>query len=144
MMFAQETYGKFIEDAKELTAAHCKEITGDVIDIDHNYYLNAEKLGMIKVFTFRMNGEMIGYALFFVHCDPHRKTLIQAYCDSIYIRPDRRGIGMVFVNWCDEMLEMNGVHRVYHYVDDKVNWSSGLERTGYSKIGSMYCKRLDA
>lgn len=144
MEFTQETYTEFIEDAKELTRDHCKEITGEEIDLDHNYYLNAEKLGMIKVFTFRVNGEMIGYALFFVHCDPHRRSLIQAYCDSIYIKPERRGIGMVFVNWCDGMLELMGAHRIYHFVDEKINWSKSLETLLYRKIGSMYCKRLDA
>jgi GNAT superfamily N-acetyltransferase len=145
MEFRRETWGEFNAEARALFAAHFEEVdtfTDIPLSVDERLYEQAEKLGVLRVFTVRDGRELVGYAMFMVRLDHHRVTLLQAQQDVIYIRPDRRGIGAEFIKWCEKQLADDGVQVIFHGVKSKHNWGRLLERQGYELTDLLYAKRL--
>lgn len=123
--------------------AHYKDIP---LDPDWEKYLKLEEMEMLRIFTAReVDGKLCGYAVFFIHPNPHYRTSIQANQDVLYIDPSKRGFGKEFIPWCDEMLRAEGVHVVYHHLKAKphLDFSPLLERIGYELIDKIYGRRLN-
>lgn len=112
------------------------------LEPDVSFYEMAQKAGILKVFTNRIDGKLIGYAVFFVKSHPHSANSVQASGDIIFIDPDHRGMGKAFVGWCDEQLKGLGVQVVYQHVKNSHNWGKLLERIGYSLVDLTFAKRL--
>lgn len=145
--FNVETFAEFVKDAEFITQDHFDEVfpfKHIKFDLDHEYYQMAEDAGMLRVFTCRDAGKLIGYALFIVKQCSHAKGSIHAYQDAIYIEKSERGFGRNFIMWMDECLRVDGVELVLHYVKVAHDWSKALEVQGYVKTDVVYAKRLDA
>lgn len=120
--------------------AHFKDIP---LDPDFDRYVKFEEIGIIRLFTARHFGRVIGYACYFVNSNPHYKTSIQANQDVIFIDPAYRGFGKEFIDWCDEQLRLEGIQVVYQHVKAKHNFGPLLERLGYELVDHIYARRLD-
>ena len=148
MKFAQETLEQCLEEAKPLLFSHYKEIA-HYLDIpfnpDYEQYKRAESMGMLRIYTARddVDGKLIGYGVFFVKGNIHYKDSLQAVQDIIYIDKEKRGLGMMFIKFCDDKLREDGVQVIYHHVKAQHNFGRGLERMGYELIDLIYGKRLD-
>ena len=147
MKFARETLASCLEEAKPLLLEHWKEIAQyDDISLDPDYerYYTLEQNGLLRVFTARSEeGNIIGYAVFFVNTNAHYKQSLQASQDIIFIHPNHRGTGGRFILWCDEQLRSEGVQVVFHHLKAAHNFGPMLERFGYELIDLIYGKRLD-
>ena len=121
--------------------AHYKDIP---LDPDYEFYVKADEMGMVRVYTAREGGVLVGYCVFFVRPHPHYKRHVYANQDVLFIRKDRRGrFGMKFVNWCDEQLKAQGVSVATQHVKVAHNFGPALERLcGYEQQDVIYSKRL--
>lgn len=145
IIFAQESFNKTFNEALPLVHKHYEEIAHfkDIpLDPDIILYQQFEESGLIRVFTIRKMGILIGYSLYFFRPNPHYKMSLQAVQDVIFIEKEHRGIGSKFIAWCDEKLHSEGVQVVYHHVKVQHNFGPLLERQGYELIDLVYGKRL--
>ena len=134
------------EQMYDLLLLHWREV-GHYQDIplapDWQHYKNADEAGLTRIFTARLWGKLVGYAVFFVRPNPHYKTSWQAAQDILFIHPDYRGNGGRFIQWCDQQLAAECVQAVYHHVKVAHNWGHLLERMGYELVDLVYARRLD-
>jgi hypothetical protein len=120
--------------------AHYQDI---VVDPDVEGYLKAEEGGNLRVYTYRVDSALVGYAVFFIRHNMHYKRSLQAVQDVLFIQKEYRGNGKTFIEWCDEQLAIEGVQVVYHHIKAAHNWSKVLEKMNYELVDLIYAKRLD-
>jgi GNAT superfamily N-acetyltransferase len=124
--------------------AHYQDIE---LDPDIEAYNRAEELGMVRVFTVRTDGKLIGYIAYFVRPNMHYRKSLQAVQDVLFLHPDyRRGrVGMELIAFADRRLAEEGVQATYQHVKCKpgLNFGPLLERLGYECVDHIWAKRLD-
>jgi GNAT superfamily N-acetyltransferase len=147
MNFQKESFESYYKDAEKLLYLHWREVAHyqDIeLNVDVDRYKAIENAGDLRTFTARNEeGRLLGYALFFVKRNLHYKDSLQAVQDVIFIDPERRGFGTVFIKWCDDQLRDEGVQAVYHHIKKAHNWSKILEQQDYELVDLIYAKRLD-
>jgi len=114
-----------------------------VLSPDREAYDNIEEAGGLRCFTARQDGELKGYAIFFVRENLHYKNSVCAVQDVIWLDPGLRAKGGLFIRWCDKQLALDGVDTVYHTVSARLDWGPLLEALGYQKRSTMYRRRID-
>lgn len=144
----EEWTSKFYNECIPLFEDHYKEIAHyqDIpLSINFKKYLEAENTYRLRVFTAREDGELIGYAVFFVSFNLHYSSSYQAVQDVLFIDPSTRGqgLGSAFIEWCDSQLKEEGVQVVYHHVKTAHNFGPLLESLNYELIDLIYGRRLD-
>ena len=147
MMCREEKIKDTLEEAKPLLYKHWQEVAHykDIpLDPDYSMYLKMEEAGMIRAYAARDGqGVLIGYAVYVVRPNLHYKCCLTATEDIIFIDPERRGVGMFFLRWCDQQLKSLGVQVVTHHIKFAHDWSPALLRMGYEKTDMSLSKRLD-
>lgn len=147
MIFSKSSIKACLEESKPLLQKHWDEISHykDIpLDPDYDQYLKLEELGITRMFSARTKeGMLVGYALFLIRPHIHYKTCIMAYQDIIFIDPSRRGIGMFFIQFCDEELKKEGINVVSQHVKNKFNFGPMLEKIGYELMDLIYVRRLN-
>ena len=115
------------------------------IELSPNFesYLQLEASGMLRVFTVRVDGELICYSVLFVMPSYHYKNSIQATHDILFVKKEHRGLGRSFIQFCDDELRNEGVQVVYQSVKLKANYGPLLQRIGYEPVDLVYYRRLD-
>lgn len=147
--FATESFEAIFTEGSQLLANHWVEIAHykDIpLDIDVERYRAMEAAGMLRVFTARLEGRLIGYAVFVVNRNSHYRSSVQAVQDVLYVDPhERRGLtGLKLVKFADEVLRVEEVQVVYHHVKAKHPILGRLlGRLGYEVVDVIYAKRLD-
>ena len=136
----------FLAELVPLFKAHWKEVAHyeDIpLDPDLDKYRLFDKLGVLRIYTARLAGALIGYSIFIVQPHPHYQGSIYANNDIIFISPERRGFGRKFIAWCDDELRKDGVRVVAHHVKAAHNWTPMLFRMGYELQDLICTRRLD-
>lgn len=135
---------KFMEEAKQLFIDHKDEIDlfDKKLDIAYQAYHSIHAEGMMKLYSVRDQGELVGYCAFFLYTNMHHKTFIHAKQDVLFIKKDKRGIGLSFLDYCESQLNAIGVHEVLHCVPASNDWGLILRRKGYHKLETTYTKEL--
>lgn len=146
--FQQESYASCIEEMMPLVERHYDELSRDKdipLDPRHDRYKQLDENELIKLYTLRESGELIGYAIFLIGHNLHYQSSYQAVQDVIFIVPERRGgPGAKFIAWCDEQLQSLGVQKVVHHVkEDICDFGPLLMSMGYIKTDILYSRRLD-
>lgn len=145
VVFAREPMSSVWEEMQPLLVAHAAEIAHfkDIpLAPDEHIYRVAEHTGRLRAFTARLDGALVGYAVFFVGKSLHYSGSTQAQQDVIFIDKAHRGFGARFIAWCDEYLEAEGVEVVLHHLKAAHDWSAVLRRQGYELVDYIYAKRL--
>ena len=141
----EEVTHSLFNEALPLLKEHYREIARfkEVpLDVDIDQYVACEKAGILKCYTARGEGELIGYSNYIIRAHPHFKSSIQAISDILYISPSHRGFGKQFLLWCEQQLRDCGVQYVYQAVTPECDFGHLLERINYSRVDSTYAKRL--
>ena len=148
MTFQEEDPRLIMDEAMPLFYEHWREIS-HYLDIalepDREIYAKAAEMGMLKVFTAREDGVLIGYAAYMVRANIHYKSSIQAQQDVLFVTKEkRRGtVGMRLIAYADKCLAKMGVQVVVQHVKVAHNFGPLLERLGYEHVEHIYTKRLD-
>ena len=93
--YQPETYDSCIHVIKPMFFAHWKEIACNqdtvILEPDFDKYKNIEENGMLRIFSARDGGELVGYFISFVSPHLHYKSTIYAMNDIMYVIPSYRG-----------------------------------------------------
>lgn len=149
MKFQREILTESIlDEAFSLNHAHWKEIAhyqDIILNPDRETYLKLETLGLLRLFTSRIEEKLVGYAVFFVKANIHYKDSIQANQDILYLDPSLRKAmnGYRFIQFCDEQLKAEGIQVVYQHIKAAHNFGPMLERIGYELVDHIYARRLN-
>lgn len=146
--FRREIAGpKLFEELAPLFQKHYDEIAHfkDIeLDPDWEQYERIEQAGALRVYIARgPEGDIVGYAVYFLRHNFHYKNSYQALQDILFIDPSKRGFGAKFILWCDKQLKEEGVQVAYHHVKQAHNFGPMLERIGYRLVDLIYARRLD-
>jgi GNAT superfamily N-acetyltransferase len=90
-----ESINSCIDEIKPLFYKHWREIAGnqDTIPLDPDFdrYYNLEDSGVLRIFTARSDGKLVGYFISFIMPHMHHKSTIYGLVDMLYVIPDYRG-----------------------------------------------------
>lgn len=147
MQFQREKLSpELFSEVLPLLSAHYREVAHyqDIeFDPDMEGYEKLEKAEMLRIFTCRDEGELVGYAVYMVSRNLHYKNSKQAHQDILYVKPEKRGVGHRLVRWADEQLRLEGVQVVAQHTKAKHNFGPMLEWLGYELMDHIYVRRLD-
>ena len=147
--YSREQFDAVYEEGLPLLEAHYREIS-QYLDIpltpDVERYRQLEANGVLRIYTVRADGRLVGYAVFAVSRNPHYTTCLQAAQDILFVdQTFRKGrLGIKLIQFSEEQLRSEGVQVVYHHV--KVlhpALGSLLQHMGYEHVEQIYAKRLD-
>lgn len=147
MEFSRESFGDCLNEAVDLIALNQVE-TGvlpfDEFELDVDKYMILESQDMLRLYTARRNGMLVGYSVFFIVNHPHYKKRMFALQDVLYMHPSYRGVGAVkFIMWIDEQLEdEQAIEYVIRQVSKKKDYSKTLERLGYNEMETSYIRNF--
>lgn len=148
LKLARERLQDWFDEGMPLFEKHYKEVSHyqDIpLDINREQYFAIENAGVVRTYTAREDGKLIGYAIYFLKPNIRYQTSLQAVQDVLFVDPDHRGIGRRLIKYADDQLKLEGVQVVYHHVKNKpeLNFGPLLERMGYELVDLIYAKRLD-
>ena len=106
-------------------------------------YERLETAGLLRAYTARLDGKIIGFAVFHFYPHLHFQNNIFALHDILYIMPEHRGFGQQFLKWVNEQLKADGATVVYYYVNLKFNYGPMLKRLGLKLVDHLYEGRLN-
>lgn len=118
LTFQEEKLATCLEEAEPLLKRHWEAvaINKDLVPLEPSYrrYVDAEQMQRFCVCTARDNGELLGYAAFFVDYSIHYATTKSADCDVIWLEPDaRRGrAALRLIEFSENALRRRGVFDV--------------------------------
>lgn len=138
-----------IKEAGDMLKLHKDELCMHAdfeLDPDWEHYFKASVMGMLVICTARhVNGDLLGYAAYAIHQNPHYRGVKQAVQDVLFMHPSKRGkmAGYNLIKFADEHLASLGVTLVIHHVKVKADFGPMLERQGYRQSEKIFEKRLD-
>jgi GNAT superfamily N-acetyltransferase len=148
LKIAREPFHLIYPDAAPLLRRHWEEIAHyqDIpLDVDEGAYAAIEGAGQLRCFGARLDGELVGYAAYFVRHNAHYRASLQATQDVLFVAPEHRKsrIGWKLIKFADDALRAEGVQVVLQH--SKVAHDIGpiLKRQGYEAVDTIYAKRLD-
>ena len=148
VLFQREPIGTLWPELLPLAKAHWREVRWDPdseADLDQAKLSGADDAGVYRIFTARQDGEMVGYAAFWIAHHAQNAGSLEASADAIYLRPDRRigRAGIELIKFADRALAAMGVRKVYHAVRHRArDFGPVLERLGYQSTETIYARKL--
>lgn len=147
VLFQREPIGSLWPELLPLATAHWREVRWDLdseANPDQAKLAAADDAGVYRIFTARQDGELIGYAAYWIAHHTQNSTSLEADADAIYLRPDRRigRTGTDLIKYADEALRAMGVRMVYQHVRGARDFGPVLERLGYEPIETVYARKL--
>ncbi len=148
IVFALEKFATVFDDALPMLEQHYEELTfykSLKLNPDRERYEMVDAGGLLRIYTARDCGSLIGYGAFIVSRSVHYRDSIHANEDAFYLSPSHRGrtVGMRFLKWCDEQLIAEGVQIITHHVKlAHPTLGMLLEKIGYDKQEWIYSKKV--
>jgi len=147
--YQRESFEEAYPDAMPLLMLHWKEISSNLdiaLDVNVEAYRTSEANNLLRIYTARDNGVMLGYVAVFVHKGLHYQQSLQATQDVFYVDPRHRGkmLGLRLIKFVENQLKEEGVQVLCQHVKIK-HPALGylLERSGYTAVEKIYQRRLD-
>lgn len=147
--FQRETFDEAYPDAGPLLLKHWAEISSNpdiALDVDVDAYRQSENAGMLRIYTARDEGVMVGYVAVLVHRGLHYRQSLQATQDVFYVDPAHRGrmLGFRLLRFMEDQLKAERVQIIYQHVKIKhPALGALLERIGYTATETIYSRRID-
>jgi GNAT superfamily N-acetyltransferase len=144
-----ESMMEVLAEFKDLCVSHWMEIANyqDKIPLEPDWdkYRALENAKMLAFMSVRVSGVMVGYCAFIITPHLHYKSCVTAMNDLIYVRPEYRGfIGAKLIKESERMVTALGARRIiWHVKPGERDWSSVLERMGYSLEEMMMGKYVE-
>ena len=148
MQYAQEQlFPGLIDEMRPLLQRHWQEIAlvdaFGPVDIAEDTYRQAEQIGITRVYTARRDdGELVGYAAYFVLPNMHYRTRLMAESDVFFLSPEeRRGLaGLRLLQYADKALSAEGVNVIINKVKLSHDCGRLFVRMGYTHFEDHYMR----
>jgi GNAT superfamily N-acetyltransferase len=114
------------------------------LDMDWDLYSQLENLGLLKIFTARDDGSLVGYLFVVLSPNLHSKGSMLACDDGLYVAKSHRGksVAKDLVCFTEHCLKEDGV-KVFHIVGTTEKPIDSLvKRMGYVKVETKFQKVL--
>lgn len=148
MVFQEEGYTfDLFNELLEMAEDHKDEVVPfEWMQVNANptHYERASELGMLRIYTVRSKGEIVGYGIFNICRHPHFMDTVTAMQDLLYIKPEYRlgSTGKSFILFCEKKLREAGAVVVYQFTGLKRDLSGLFESMGYGLVQKVYAKEL--
>lgn len=148
MIFKREHYSQeLMAEMAPLWSEHHAETANKFygpLDPHLEMYEKCDLAGVIRFFTVRHQGRLVGYQVFIVSEHLHSRDMVQATQDILYLKPEhRRGlVGYRFLKWCMNQLKEDGIAVVHQVISARNDFGKILERMGYQLEDMTYSKLL--
>lgn len=144
--YQEEKFSACLEEMKPLFEVHWAEVANHKddrpLDPDYPMYYVLNDHKILRIFTARDEGKLIGYSFWIVANHLHYRTWMYAVADIYWLDPAQRktGVSFDFFNKTEEWLKSLGVKSVN--IQDKVNHShnSFFGKLGYTPTEQNYEK----
>lgn len=150
IQFQRERIHDLWSDLAPLIEQHWREVAyyQDIaLKPDTKRYELMEDAGVLRCYTAREDGRLIGYAFYFVMPHLHYADSLTAMQDVLFIEPEQRKgrLGFKLIAWCDDRLRDERVQVVTHHVKiaPHLNFGNLLARMGYEPTDMLWSRRLD-
>lgn len=146
--YQEENADNIGQDWIDLFIKHYEEIAWRKDKIKLNPDLDKYKIicdrGLMKVYTAREDGTLIGYAVWLVAPNLHYKDSIKAMNDILYVDPAKRGgkTGLSLIKFSEMKLKDLGVHSIGLHIKKSFDWGNVAERMGFECTESNYEKYI--
>lgn len=144
--FQQETAQGNFAEVKPLLEAHWDEVAmwpDQILNPDWDLYRMVEDAGMVRAYTVRDAGVLVGYALFFVRPNIHATHVLMAVQDVLYVMPEYRGKwGARFLLWIEAQLRQEGVGMICQGTSPRHDLGALFARLGYVQFSTTWAKTL--
>ena len=143
-MFALENFSNIKREIQPLIEQHYKEIALNQKHIklnpDWKQYARLDAINALRCFTYRIDGELVGYFVVIVNKSLHYQDHLFAHNDVIFIKKGhRRGLtGYKLIKGALEHLKSEGVALVTINTKTHQPFDVILERLGMNKIEHVY------
>jgi GNAT superfamily N-acetyltransferase len=147
--FKQELLYSCYNDAQGLFKLHWDDLAlnKDVIKLNPNYeaYEAAEKAGILKIFTARADGILVGYFAALVQSGLHYQDHIFAHNDVLFLhKSHRKGMmGAKLIRFAENCLKQDGVSMLFINTKVHAPFDPLLKRMKYQHVENIYSKRLN-
>ena len=143
LVFAQESLSDVWDECLPLFHCHYTELNKNkdiVLDPDEASYRVLESVNILKVYTARLEGILVGYCFFIIMPHLHYKQSLTAQNDILYLHPKvRKGLnGYRFIKYVLTKLKELKPQRIFFHVKASVNFGPMLERLGAKVFETIY------
>lgn len=148
LTFRTEILAQAKTDGEPLLKRHWQEIA-HYLDIPYaprwDQYELLEANGALRIFTARLDGQLVGYCVFVLAMSIHYGSSLEANEDVLFLAPEHRKglVGAKLIKFSDELLKAEGVQVVSRHVKFAHDHAPLLERFGYEPVDKILKKRLD-
>lgn len=148
MIFAREHVTALWSELAPLLVSCYREVGLDQdvpLNPDAEGYAGLERVGILRCYTVRDGGRLVGLAVFTLCDSPHRRGFLMASHDLLYVHPQHRSLptAMQFLRFTEEQLRADGARIVYQSTKHAKPYGKLLERLHYRPTDVIYSKRLD-
>ena len=112
------------------------------LDIDWDTYNTLEEQGLLKFFTAREEGKLVGYAVVLSFSPLTMRGRRYSIVDAIYVDKSYRGIGKKLFGFVESCLKEDGVERLIASSSSINPIGSFLSRMNYVETETKYEKVL--
>jgi len=116
---------------------------GTELATDWDQYRQMESCGLLRIFTVRDDGDLVGYDIFIV--GPHRHAMgsCVAISDAVYVKPEYRGFtAVLLMKKSDKALIDSGVNCIVRNSQTNTKVQSLLQKMGYTPSELMMIRKV--
>lgn len=142
--YRQEFLHLIENDLAELGRLHCDEVMNQPIDFDVDLYRKMEDASILKIFTARFDGVLVGYMVVILTPDIHARGEFIVADDGFFMHKDFRGngYGVGLLEFSENCLRQDGHKRFHISTMAKKPIDDLLVAKGYTLIERKYEKVL--
>ena len=146
MKIAHECLASVKEDIKPLLAKHWLETEPNqntiALDPDWEQYAVLDQCNILRVFTARDKGDLVGYCVVLIAKSIHHKSHTFASTDVIYIKPEYRKskTGSDLIHYAEKHCKESGVSLMTLNMKTEFPFDNLMLRMGFNLLERVYHK----
>jgi hypothetical protein len=147
--FAEEKITQdLLNEAMPLLDAHWEECacwqSSIPLSVDNARYIKASESGLMRCYTMRKDGKLMGYSVQIAAPHLHYKADVFSANDVIFFdKSERQGMAAIrFMKYVEEQERARGVSVMTYHVKSFHDYPAIFERLGYKHIEQIYGKLI--
>lgn len=140
-MMQAERLQDCLQEILTLAALNGQEVYGESYEPSLPNFLDLDRFGLIKLYTYRAEDKIVGYAIFIVSRKTHQRSILCADCTSIFIHKKYRGLKAVqLIKFAENKLKEIGIQHIQYHAAGK--FMALFNRLGYATADYTFVKEV--